>query len=184
MYKRQVAIGTPDVQMRRAFTAVLRAHIAVALARFPAGTTGQQIDSLARAPMWSLGLDYAHGTGHGVGHVLQVHEGPASISKRGTEALLPGMLLSNEPGCYQAGAWGIRTETLVIVTAPDDKGFSGFETVTLCPIDRNLIDVDLLLATERDWLNAYHAEVMEKLAPELAGETACLDWLTAACAPV
>ena len=181
---RTVAIGTPDAQMRRAFTAVLRAHIAVALARFPAGTTGQQIDSLARAPMWSLGLDYAHGTGHGVGHVLQVHEGPASISKRGTEALLPGMLLSNEPGCYQAGAWGIRTETLVIVTAPDDKGFSGFETVTLCPIDRDLIDADLLLPTERDWLNAYHAEVMEKLAPELAGETACLDWLTAACAPV
>lgn len=181
---RTVAIGTPDAQMRRAFTAVLRAHIAVARARFPAGTTGQQIDSLARAPMWSLGLDYAHGTGHGVGHVLQVHEGPASISKRGTEALLPGMLLSNEPGCYQAGAWGIRTETLVIVTASDDKGFSGFETVTLCPIDRNLIDLDLLLPAERDWLNAYHAEVMEKLSPELAGEAACLDWLASACAPV
>ena len=181
---RTVAIGTPDAQMRRAFTAVLRAHIAVARARFPAGTTGQQIDSLARAPMWSLGLDYAHGTGHGVGHVLQVHEGPANISKRGTEALLPGMLLSNEPGCYQAGAWGIRTETLVIVTASDDKGFSGFETVTLCPIDRNLIDLDLLLPAERDWLNAYHAEVMEKLSPELAGEAACLDWLASACAPV
>ena len=181
---RTVAIGTPDAQMRRAFTAVLRAHIAVARARFPAGTTGQQIDSLARAPMWSLGLDYAHGTGHGVGHVLQVHEGPASISKRGTEALLPGMLLSNEPGCYQAGAWGIRTETLVIVTASDDKGFSGFETVTLCPIDRNLIDLDLLLPAECDWLNAYHAEVMEKLSPELAGEAACLDWLASACAPV
>jgi Xaa-Pro aminopeptidase len=181
---RTVAIGTPDAQMRRAFTAVLRAHIAVARARFPAGTTGQQIDSLARAPMWSLGLDYAHGTGHGVGHVLQVHEGPASISKRGTEALLPGMLLSNEPGCYQAGAWGIRTETLVIVTASDDKGFSGFETVTLCPIDRNLIDLDLLLPAERDWLNAYHAEVVEKLSPELAGEAACLDWLASACAPV
>ena len=181
---RTVAIGTPDAQMRHAFTAVLRAHIAVARARFPACTTGQQIDSLARAPMWLLGLDYAHGTGHGVGHVLQVHEGPASISKRGTEALLPGMLLSNEPGCYQAGAWGIRTETLVIVTASDDKGFSGFETVTLCPIDRNLIDLDLLLPAERDWLNAYHAEVMEKLSPELAGEAACLDWLASACAPV
>ena len=181
---RTVAIGTPDAQMRRAFTAVLRAHIAVARARYPAGTTGQQIDSLARAPMWSLGLDYAHGTGHGAGHVLQVHEGPASISKRGTEALLPGMLLSNEPGCYQAGAWGIRTETLVIVTASDDKGFSGFETVTLCPIDRNLIDLDLLLPAECDWLNAYHAEVMEKLSPELAGEAACLDWLASACAPV
>jgi Xaa-Pro aminopeptidase len=94
------------------------------------------------------------------------------------------MLLSNEPGCYQAGAWGIRTETLVIVTASDDKGFSGFETVTLCPIDRNLIDLDLLLPAERDWLNAYHAEVMEKLSPELAGEAACLDWLASACAPV
>ena len=181
---RTMAIGTPDAAMRHAFTAVLRAHIAVARARFPAGTTGQQIDALARAPMWANGLDYAHGTGHGVGHVLQVHEGPASISKRGSKPLMPGMLLSNEPGYYKAGAWGIRTETLVVVTAPDADGFSGFETVTLCPIDRRLIDVAALLADERQWLDDYHAEVRDKLTPELAGETACLAWLEAACAPL
>ena len=181
---RTVAIGTPDAGMCDAFTAVLRAHIAVALARFPAGTTGQQIDALARAPMWAAGLDYAHGTGHGVGHVLQVHEGPASISKRGTTALAPGMLLSNEPGCYRAGAWGIRTETLVVVTAPDAQGFSGFETVTLCPIDRRLIDAALLLPAERAWLDDYHAMVRKQLTPELAGEDDVLAWLEAACAPL
>ena len=181
---RTMAIGTPDAAMRHAFTAVLRAHIAVARARFPAGTTGQQIDALARAPMWANGLDYAHGTGHGVGHVLQVHEGPASISKRGSKPLMPGMLLSNEPGYYKAGAWGIRTETLVVVTAPDADGFSGFETVTLCPIDRRLIDVAALLADERRWLDDYHTDVRDKLMPELAGETACLAWLEAACAPL
>ena len=181
---RTMAIGAPDAEMRHAFTAVLRAHIAVARARFPAGTAGQQIDALARAPMWANGLDYAHGTGHGVGHVLQVHEGPASISKRGSKPLMPGMLLSNEPGYYKAGAWGIRTETLVVVTAPDADGFSGFETVTLCPIDRRLIDVAALLADERRWLDDYHTDVRDKLMPELAGETACLAWLEAACAPL
>ena len=134
--------------------------------------------------MWAAGLDYAHGTGHGVGHVLQVHEGPASISKRGTTALAPGMLLSNEPGCYRAGAWGIRTETLVVVTAPDAQGFSGFETVTLCPIDRRLIDAALLLPAERAWLDDYHAMVRKQLTPELAGEDDVLAWLEAACAPL
>ncbi|MGC6496831.1 MAG: aminopeptidase P family protein [Candidatus Puniceispirillaceae bacterium] len=181
---RTIAIGTPDTAMCDGFTAVLRAHIAVALARFPAGTTGQQIDALARAPMWAAGLDYTHGTGHGVGHVLQVHEGPASISKRGITALAPGMLLSNEPGCYRAGAWGIRTETLVIVTAPDAQGFSGFETVTLCPIDRRLIDAAQLLPAERAWLDGYHAMVRQQLTPELAGEDDVLAWLETACAPL
>ena len=181
---RTMLIGTPTAAMITAFTAVLRGHIAVAMARFPKGTTGQQIDALARAPMWAVGLDYAHGTGHGVGHVMQVHEGPASISKRGTVPLEPGMLLSNEPGCYRAGEWGIRTETLITVTAPDADGFMGFETITLCPIDRRLIDAGMMLPAERDWLNAYHARVQATLAPELDGAADCLAWLAAACAPV
>ena len=181
---RTMAIGTSTAAMINAFTAVLRGHIAVAMARFPKGTTGQQIDALARAPMWAEGLDYAHGTGHGVGHVMQVHEGPASISKRGTAPLAPGMLLSNEPGCYRTGEWGIRTETLITVTAPDGDGFMGFETITLCPIDRRLIDVDMMLPAERDWLNDYHARVLAVLTPELDGEADCLAWLAAACAPV
>ncbi len=181
---RTMLIGTPTAAMITAFTAVLRGHIAVAMARFPRGTTGQQIDALARAPMWAVGLDYAHGTGHGVGHVMQVHEGPASISKRGTVPLEPGMLLSNEPGCYRAGEWGIRTETLITVTAPDADGFMGFETITLCPIDRRLIDAGMMLPAERDWLNAYHARVQATLAPELDGAADCLAWLAAACAPV
>ena len=181
---RTMAIGTPTAEMITAFTAVLRGHIAVAMARFPNGTTGQQIDALARAPMWAEGLDYAHGTGHGVGHVMQVHEGPASISKRGTVPLAPGMLLSNEPGCYRAGEWGIRTETLISVTAPDADGFMGFETITLCPMDRRLVDVNMLLPAERAWLNNYHARVRAALAPELDGEADCRAWLAAACAPV
>ena len=134
--------------------------------------------------MWSAGLDYAHGTGHGVGHVMQVHEGPASISKRGTVALQTGMLLSNEPGHYRAGQWGIRTETLIAISEADDGGFMGFETITLCPIDRRLIDPEMLLPAERAWLNDYHARVEESLAPQLAGEQDCLAWLQAACAPV
>ncbi len=181
---RTIAIGTPTPQMIAAFTAVLRGHIAVATARFPQGTTGQQIDALARAPMWAVGLDYAHGTGHGVGHVMQVHEGPASISKRGTVALEPGMLLSNEPGCYRVGEWGIRSETLVTVTGQDDDGFMGFETITLCPFDRRLIDAEMLLPGERAWLNDYHARVEATLAPQLADDAQCLAWLQAACAPV
>ena len=181
---RTVAVGTPSREMISGFTAVLRGHIAVATARFPKGTTGQQVDALARAPMWSVGLDYAHGTGHGVGHVLQVHEGLANISKRGAVALETGMLLSNEPGYYRQGEWGIRTETLITVTAPDADGFMGFETITLCPIDRRLIDPTMMLPAERDWLNAYHARIEATLAPELEGETDCLAWLRAACAPV
>ena len=181
---RTVAIGTPDAEMIHAFTAVLRGHIAVARARFPEGTTGQQIDVMARAPMWSVGLDYAHGTGHGVGHVMQVHEGPASISKRGSVPLAEGMLLSNEPGFYRAGGWGIRTENLIAVNAPDNDGYFSFETITLCPIDRRLIDAGMLLAEERAWLDAYHARVHAELTPELEGEDEVLAWLDAACAPL
>ena len=181
---RTVAIGTPNAAMIHGFTAVLRGHIAVAEARFPQGTTGQQVDALARAPMWALGLDYAHGTGHGVGHVMQVHEGPASISKRGTVPLATGMLLSNEPGYYRAGEWGIRTENLIAVSEADDVGFLAFESITLCPIDRRLIDVAMLLPTERDWLNGYHERVLAVLAPELSGHPDVLAWLEAACAPL
>ena len=181
---RTVAIGTPDAAMIRGFTAVLRGHIAVAEARFPQGTTGQQIDTLARGPMWALGLDYAHGTGHGVGHVMQVHEGPASISKRGTVPLATGMLLSNEPGYYRAGEWGIRTENLIAVSDADETGFMRFETITLCPIDRRLIDAAMLLPAERDWLNEYHARVQAALAPELADDPDVLAWLAQACAPL
>ena len=181
---RTVAIGTPTAAMIHGFTAVLRGHIAVAEARFPDGTTGQQIDTLARGPMWSLGLDYAHGTGHGVGHVMQVHEGPASISKRGTVALQPGMLLSNEPGYYRAGEWGIRTENLIAVTAADDDGFMRFETVTFCPIDRRLIDATMLLPAERDWLNSYHETVLAVLAPGLSDHPDVLAWLEGACSPL
>ena len=170
--------------MIHGFTAVLRGHIAVAEARFPQGTTGQQIDALARAPMWSLGLDYAHGTGHGVGHVMQVHEGPASISKRGTVPLQSGMLLSNEPGYYRAGEWGIRTENLIAVTQGDENGFMRFETITLCPIDRRLVDVSMLPDAERDWLNDYHARVLAVLSPELADHPEVVAWLEAACAPL
>ena len=181
---RTLAIGEVDAEMIRAFTAVLRGHIAVATARFPAGTSGQQIDALARAPMWQHGYDYAHGTGHGVGHVLQVHEGPVSLSKRGSGALEPGMLLSNEPGYYRTEAWGIRSETLVAVTQPDDAGFMAFETVTLCPFDRRLIDGDMLSPPERKWLNDYHARVQAVLTPELSDDPDCCDWLAAACAAI
>ena len=181
---RTVAIGTPSAAMIRGFTAVLRGHIAVAEARFPQGTTGQQIDTLARGPMWALGLDYAHGTGHGVGHVMQVHEGPASISKRGTVPLATGMLLSNEPGYYRAGEWGIRIENLIAVGDADEAGFMRFETITLCPIDRRLIDTSMLLPAERDWMNEYHARVQAALAPELADDPDVLAWLAQACAPL
>jgi len=179
---RTMLVGNADAKMRHAFTSVLKGHIAVATARFPQDTTGQQIDVIARQPMWAEGLDFAHGTGHGVGHVMQVHEGPASISKRGTEQLVPGMLLSNEPGYYLEGKWGIRIENLIVVTPPDEDGFLGFETVTFCPIDRRLVDVDMLNASEREWLNAYHRQVEEVLMPELQGDKTAQAWLVAACA--
>ena len=168
--------------MRACFTAVLKGHIALAMARFPQGTTGVQLDAVTRGPLWAAGLDYGHGTGHGVGHVLQVHEGPANISKRGAVPLRPGMFLSNEPGYYRTGEWGIRIENLVIVTAEDADGFSGMETVTLCPIDRRLIDPAALNPAECDWVNAYHARLCAALAPRLDADEQA--WLTAACAPL
>ena len=184
---RTVAIGTPTPEHRDRFTRVLRGHIALATARFPRGTTGAQLDTLARQFLWQAGLDYDHGTGHGVGHYLNVHEGPQRISRLGSGAALqPGMVVSNEPGYYKTGAYGIRIENLVAVTAVDasDDGFLGFETLTLAPIDRALVEPAMLTADERGWLDAYHARVAETLAPLLEDDAATLAWLKTATAPL
>jgi Xaa-Pro aminopeptidase len=169
---RTVPVGTPGDDMRRAYTLVLKGMIAVSRARFPAGTRGVDLDVLARRALWEAGLDYAHGTGHGVGSFLSVHEGPQSISKRGMEPLLPGMILSNEPGYYKAGAFGIRIENLVLVEpahmpAGGELAMHSFETLTLCPIDQRLIDTHLLERPELQWLDAYHARVWNELSPLL-----------------
>ena len=184
---RTVAIGAPAPEHRDRFTRVLRGHIALATARFPCGTSGAQLDTLARQFLWQAGLDYDHGTGHGVGSYLNVHEGPQRISRLGSEAALaPGMVVSNEPGYYKTGAYGIRIENLVAVTKSDvgDRGFLAFETLTLAPIDRALVDPAMLTAGERAWLDAYHARVAEALAPLLADDEEALAWLRAAAAPL
>ena len=176
-----------SAEARDRFTRVLKGHIAIATARFPAGTHGSQIDSLARLALWEAGLDYDHGTGHGVGSYLGVHEGPQRISKQGGGvAMEPGMILSNEPGYYKEGAYGIRIENLVVVTVEgipeSERNMMAFETVTLAPIDRNLIEADLLDGTERAWLNGYHAKVRNTLSPLVDQETR--NWLNAATEPV
>ncbi|MFZ1430255.1 MAG: M24B family metallopeptidase, partial [Geminicoccaceae bacterium] len=181
---RTVALGTPSEEMRERFTLVLKGMIAISLALFPEGTSGAQIDALARVALWRHGLDFDHGTGHGVGSYLCVHEGPARISKLGTAPLKPGMILSNEPGYYKQDAYGIRTENLVAVEArgtPEsgDRPLLGFRTLTLCPIDRRLIEPMLLTAEERGWLDAYHARVREELLPLMAEGA---DWLIEATA--
>jgi Xaa-Pro aminopeptidase len=183
---RTVALGAPAEEMRVRFTLVLKGMIAISLAVFPDGTSGAQIDALARVGLWRHGLDFDHGTGHGVGSYLCVHEGPARISKLGTAALKPGMILSNEPGYYKPGAYGIRIENLVAVEPrqrPEggERDLLGFRTLTLCPIDRRLVEPALLTPEERSWLDAYHARVREELMP-LAGEAA--PWLEAATAPL
>jgi Xaa-Pro aminopeptidase len=176
---RTVIVGAPTAEMKDRFTRVLKGHIALATASFPEGTTGQAIDAFARRPLWEAGLDYDHGTGHGVGSYLSVHEGPQNISKRPiAQALLAGMICSNEPGYYQAGEYGIRIENLVVVQempAPGDRKMLGFETITLSPIDLALVEVPLLTDGERRWLNAYHARVRETLLPLVDPETAA--WL-------
>jgi Xaa-Pro aminopeptidase len=154
--------------MRNRFTHVLKGHIAVAAARFPAGTNGAQIDGLARQALWQAGLDFDHGTGHGVGSFLSVHEGPARIAKTGAVALETGMILSNEPGYYKTGQYGIRIENLIAVMPPSsieggDRPMHGFETLSLCPFDRRLIDKALLSPEEIAWIDAYHA----RLSPAL-----------------
>jgi len=179
---RSIAIGNPPVGAVAAYSHVLRSHIHLAVAKFPVGTNGQQLDAIARAPLWSAQLDFAHGTGHGVGHVLSVHEGPASISKRGKVALEVGMVMSNEPGYYQTGDWGIRTENLLVVTASPAAQFLQFETLTLCPFDRRLIDKSLLSSTEIDWIDAYHRTVYTQLHRALS--SAAKAWLASACRPL
>ena len=165
---RTLCIGTPSLEMKRCYTLVLKGHIALSRAQFPIGTSGAQLDILARQPLWSHGLDYAHGTGHGVGHYLSVHEGPVSISKRSSLPLQVGMVLSNEPGYYKAGAFGIRIENLISVKpVEDNEGWLGFETLTLAPYARNLIAPMLLDQSELDWINAYHARVENVIGPML-----------------
>jgi Xaa-Pro aminopeptidase len=189
---RTVPIGDPTEEMRDRFTRVLQGHIAIATALFPQGTRGSQLDSFARRPLWEAGLDYAHGTGHGVGSFLSVHEGPQRISPVGSaqsggdEPLQAGMILSNEPGYYKTGEYGIRIENLVLVVERDvpgaEKEMLGFETLTFAPIDRRLIETQMLNPEELVWLNCYHAHVLARIGPSLTG--ADRDWLQAACAPV
>jgi len=184
---RTVAIGEPSSEMRTRFTLVLKGHIAIARAVFPDGTTGAQLDSFARAPLWAAGLDFDHGTGHGVGSYLSVHEGPARISKLGTVALKRGMILSNEPGYYKTGAYGIRIENLVLVTeAPalpgGEKPLNGFETLTLAPVDQRLIDPALLTPEETSWLERYHENVAKTLSPLVDAATRA--WLDRATKPL
>jgi Xaa-Pro aminopeptidase len=187
---RTIAIGRPDAEQRERFTRVLKGHIALALARFPAGTTGSQLDVLARQPLWRAGLDYDHGTGHGVGSYLAVHEGPQRISKIGhTSALEPGMIVSNEPGYYKTGAYGIRIENLVVVVALEgpsgaERQMRGFETLTLVPIDHRLVEPALLTAEERAWLDDYHRTVRARLRPHLMGEPRALAYLGRATRPL
>ncbi len=184
---RTLAVGTPTPDMRKNFTLVLKGHIAIARAVFPDGTTGAQLDPLARQFLWRAGLDFDHGTGHGVGSYLSVHEGPARMSKLGSAVLKRGMILSNEPGYYRTGAYGIRIENLVLVTeapavAEAEKPLNAFETLTLAPIDARLIDAALLSHEEVAWLNAYHARVREALMPQVDAPTR--EWLIAATAPI
>ena len=184
---RTVPVGEPTAEMRERFTRVLKGHIAIARAVFPDGTTGAQLDSFARQFLWAQGLDFDHGTGHGVGSYLSVHEGPARISKLGTTALRRGMILSNEPGYYKAGAYGIRIENLVLVVeaaavSGAEKPLNAFETLTLAPIDRRLIVANMLTPEETEWLDGYHARVAQTLSPLVDAETRA--WLAAATRPL
>jgi Xaa-Pro aminopeptidase len=184
---RSIGIGTPSPDLRRHYTLVLKGHIAIARARFPKGTRGQDLDAFARRPLWEAGLDFDHGTGHGVGSYLSVHEGPQRLSRTGSVELKPGMILSNEPGYYREGQYGIRLESLVLVTAPGpiDGGtreMMGFETLTLVPFDRRLIEPALLTRDELVWLDAYHGTVRRMIEPHLKG--ADRPWLRHATAPI
>lgn len=175
---RTVAIGNPTQEMRENYTRVLKGHIGVARAKFPAGTNGTSIDAFARHALWEAGLDFAHGTGHGVGAYLHVHEGPVSISPRSKEPLKEGLILSNEPGYYKEDEYGIRIESLVVVKSTgkglDGNDFLGFETITLAPLDRKLIVKNILNPEEIEWINAYHHKVYQTLKAHLSGE--CLKW--------
>jgi Xaa-Pro aminopeptidase len=184
---RTIAIGTPTAEMRRHYGLVLKAHIAIATARFPKGTRGQDLDPFARRPLWEAGLDFDHGTGHGVGSYLSVHEGPQRLSRLGTVELEPGMILSNEPGLYREGVYGIRLENLVLVTPLEPikggtRDMMGFETLTLVPFDRRLIDSKQLTSFELAWLNAYHARIRREIEPILLSDDRA--WLRHATAPI
>lgn len=185
---RTVPIGEPSADMKRHYTLVLKGHIALAAVRFPHGTTGTHLDALARHPLWQAGLDYDHGTGHGVGVYLGVHEGPQRIAKPWNSVpLAPGMIVSNEPGFYREGQYGIRIENLQYVTPAEEitggeRKMLGFRNLTWAPLAPKLIDLDILTPDERDWVNAYHAEVLEKIGPLVDGEVK--DWLTAQCQPL
>ena len=184
---RTVVVGTPTEKMRHDFTQVLKAHIALDQAIFPKGTNGAQLDAMTRAPLWAAGMDFAHGTGHGVGCCLGVHEGPASISKRGAIPIEAGMVLSNEPGYYITGDYGIRIENLIIAQPhPDHQDYLCFEHVTLVPMDRRLIDPALLTASELDWINTYHLEVREKIGGDIAAlnDADVAAWFDAATQPI
>ncbi|MDQ3080370.1 MAG: aminopeptidase P family protein [Pseudomonadota bacterium] len=189
---RTVPLGKPSEEMRDRFTRVLKGHIAIATALFPKGTRGSQLDSFARRPLWEAGLDYAHGTGHGVGAFLSVHEGPQRISPVGSsqsggdEPLRAGMILSNEPGYYKDNDYGIRIENLVLVVEKEvagaDKELLGFETLTFAPIDQRLIVAEMLSEAEAAWLNDYHRQVLDLIGPQLEGEDRI--WLETQCAPL
>lgn len=179
--------GTPTAEMKDRYTRVLKGHIALATAQFPKGTTGAHLDTLARQFLWEIGCDYDHGTGHGIGAYLCVHEGPQSISKRGiATALEVGMILSNEPGYYKTGAYGIRIESVLCVVScgvsDDGREMLGFETFTRVPIETKLVDTSLLATKEREWLNDYHAEVYGALLPII--DSSAKAWLKAACAKI
>jgi Xaa-Pro aminopeptidase len=185
---RTVSIGEPSPEMAERFTLVLKGNLALARVRFPAGTTGSALDVLARAALWAHGLDFDHGTGHGVGSYLGVHEGPQRISKAPSSvALRPGMIVSNEPGYYKEGAYGIRIENLQVVTegAPISGGerpMLAFETLTLAPIDRRLVVAGLLTDEERAQLDAYHARVLATVGPLVPADVRA--WMAEACAPI
>jgi Xaa-Pro aminopeptidase len=176
---RTIAVGAPSKEMRERFTRVLKGHIAIARAVFPKGVAGAQIDAFARKSLWDAGLDFDHGTGHGIGAYLSVHEGPQRIAKSGTAALEPGMIISNEPGYYAAGRYGIRIENLIVVEARfiagAERKMLGFETISLAPIDLRLVEPKLLTTEERDWLDAYHARVRKALTPLV--DSATKTWL-------
>ncbi|WP_338528575.1 aminopeptidase P family protein [Nitratireductor thuwali] len=184
---RTVVLGTPTEAMRKHFTLVLKGMIAISALRFPAGTRGMDIDAMARAALWKSGYDYGHGTGHGVGSFLSVHEGPQRIAKTGKQKLLTGMILSNEPGYYKPGSYGIRIENLIAITEPEpvpggDIAMHGFETLTLTPIDKRLVEPELLTEEERTWFDAYHRRVFDEISPLVDGRTRT--WLRSSTAPL
>jgi len=185
---RTIAIGVPTAEQKDRYTRVLQGHITLAMTRFPKGTTGGQLDGFARRFLWNVGLDFDHGTGHGVGSYLGVHEGPQRISKApASVALQPGMILSNEPGYYKAGEYGIRIENLIVVVLCSDQSNAtseglAFETLTMVPFDRNLIEVSLLADQEREWINTYHRWVCQAFTPLVDPETR--RWLEGATGPV